>query len=94
MAFQPLNGNVLLRQIEPVKKTTGGLYIPDSAQDAPAEGIVEALPPGELEVAIGDRVIYKKFAGEEISVDGEKLRIVPQGDLLAKFVEADAIPAP
>ena len=94
MAIQPLNGNVLLRPMEPATKTSGGLYLPETAREAPAEGVIQALPPGDgAEVTIGDRVLYKRFAGEEITFGGEKLRLVPQGDLLAKYVEADAIPA-
>ena len=94
MAIQPLNGNVLVRPVEAESKTAGGLYLPETAREAPAEGVVQAMPPGDgAEVAIGDRVLYKRFAGEEITFGGEKLRLVPQGDLLAKYVEADAIPA-
>ncbi len=94
MNLQPLNGNVLLRQVQAEEKTSGGIYLPDTAREAPAEGIIEAVPPGGSdEVAIGDRVLYKKFSGEEIQVDGQKFRLVPEGDLLAKYVKADAIPA-
>lgn len=93
MAIQPLNGNVLLRPLEAESKTSGGIYLPETAREAPAEGVIQALPPGDAEVRIGDRVLYKRFAGEEIAFDGQKLRLVPQGDLLAKYVEADAIPA-
>lgn len=94
MAIQPLNGNVLIRPSEAATKTSGGLYLPETAREAPAEGVVRALPPGDAaEVVVGDRVLYKRFAGEEITFGGEKFRLVPQGDLLAKYVEADAIPA-
>jgi chaperonin GroES len=94
MAIQPLNGNVLLRPLEAQTKTSGGIYLPETAREAPAEGVIQALPPGDAaEVRIGDRVLYKRFSGEEIAFEGQKLRLVPQGDLLAKYVEADAIPA-
>jgi chaperonin GroES len=94
MRLQPLNGHVLLRLVEAEEKTAGGIFLPDTAREQPAEGIVEALPPGgSPEVTVGDRVIYKKFVGEEIALDGEKRRLVPTGDLLAKYVTADAIPA-
>jgi chaperonin GroES len=93
MNVQPLNGHVLLRPADTVERTAGGLYLPETARELPSEGIVEAVPPGgAAEVAVGDRVLYKKLAGEEISVDGRKHRLVPQGDLLAKFLEADPIP--
>lgn len=94
MNLQPLNGNVLLRQVQAEEMTSGGIYLPDTAREQPAEGVIEAVAPGGTdEVAIGDRVLYKKFSGEEIQVDGLKMRLVPEGDLLAKFVQADAIPA-
>lgn len=94
MNLQPLNGHVLLRYIEAEEKTSGGLFLPDTAREQPAEGIIEALPAGSSdEIAIGDRVIYKKHAGEEITLAGEKRRLIPEGDLLAKLVVADAIPS-
>lgn len=94
MNLQPLNGHVLLRTLDAAEKTAGGIYLPETAREQPAEGVVEAMPPGgSEEVAVGDRVIYKRMAGEEIALDGVKRRIVPIGDLLAKYVEADALPA-
>jgi len=93
MNIQPLNDLVLLKLVEPEEKTKGGLYIPTTAQEQPAEGIVEAIAADATdEVGIGDRVLYKKFSGEEIKIDGVKHRLVPAGDLLAKFVETDKIP--
>ena len=94
MRVQPLNGQVLLRRVEAEEKTAGGIFLPDSAREEPAEGLVEAMPPGgDAELAIGDRVLFKKFTGQEISVDGAKLLLVPMGDLLAKYVKADPVPA-
>jgi chaperonin GroES len=93
MNLQPLNGHVLLRLVEAEEKTKGGLYVPDSAREQPAEGYVEAKSSGSSdEIAIGDRVVYKKYSGEEISLDGTKYRLIQEGELLAKYVEADAIP--
>ncbi len=93
MAFQPMNGNVLLRQLEAEEKTAGGLYLPETARELPAEGIVEALPASDSnEMTIGDRVFYRKSAGEEVTLGGKVYRLVAQGDILAKYVEADAIP--
>ena len=91
--FQPLNDNVLLRSVEAETKSAGGIYLPDTARETPTEGIVEALPAGGVPgVAVGDHVVYKSFSGTEISLDGHKFRLVPSGDLLAKFVEVDEIP--
>ena len=94
MAFQPLNGNVLLRQIEAEEVTAGGIFLPEAAREAPAEGIVEALPVADAsEITVGDRVFFRKSAGEDVNLGGRSFRLVPQGDILAKYVEADAIPA-
>lgn len=93
MRVHPLNGQVLLRPVEGATQTSGGIYLPDTARETPAEGVIEALPPGQHdELALGDRVLFKQHSGEEIVVDGSKYRLVPSGDLLAKYVEADAIP--
>lgn len=93
MNLQPLNGQVLLRQIDAEETTAGGIYLPDTVRESPDEGVVEAMPPGGSdEVGVGDRVLFKKFSGQEISLEGEKRRLVPLDDLLAKYVEADAIP--
>lgn len=93
MKLHPMNGHVLLRLAEAEERTAGGLYVPDAAREQPAEGYVEAKSSAASDdIAIGDRVLYKKFSGEELKFDGTKYRLVPEGDLLAKYVEADAIP--
>jgi len=92
MTLQPLNDHVLLRPVEPEEKTASGLYLPDTARERPSEGILLAVPAGGAEgIAIGDRVIFKAHSGEEVHLDHETLRLVPMGDLLAKYVEGDAI---
>lgn len=93
MQLQPLNGHVLLEPVAAEEKTKGGIFLPDTAREAPDEGTIKALPPGGSdEVAVGDRVLYKKYSGQEISFEGDKLRLIPIGDLLAKYVRADTIP--
>lgn len=93
MHLQPLNGHVLLDPVAPEEKSKGGIFLPDTAREAPDEGVIKALPPaGSDEVAVGDRVLYKRYSGQEITFEGEKLRLVPLGDLLAKYVRADEIP--
>ena len=93
MNIQPVNGYVLIEPAEAEERTAGGIIVPDSAREKPAEGYVRALSAdaGD-EVAIGDRVIYKKFAGEELSSGDTIYKLLPYGDLLAKYVQADAIP--
>jgi len=92
MNLQPLNDNVLLKIEEKEYKTSGGIYIPDSARENLNEGIIVALPRGGVEgLAIGDKVIFKAHTGEEVTIEGHRLRFVPSGDLLAKYTEADSI---
>ena len=93
MNLQPLNGYVLLKQVEAATQTAGGIYVPETAKKVPDEGVIKAKASGATDdIAIGDRVLYKKCSGEEIQIDGETFRLVPEGDLLAKFVESDEIP--
>ncbi len=93
MNIQPLNDLVLLRLLEAEEQTKGGIIVPASAREQPAEGLVEAMAADATdEVAIGDIVLYKKYSGEEISIEGVKHRLVAAGDLLAKYVETDEIP--
>lgn len=90
---QPLHDLVMLRDTEPEEVTSGGIVLPDTARKKSTEGIVTAKAADATdEVAIGDRVIYREYSGTEITVSGEKFRLVPSDDLLARLVEADAIP--
>ena len=91
--IQPLQDYVLLEPVEAEEKTAGGIILPDTAKERPDEGIIVAKAADATdEVAISDRVIYKKFAGQEIKVNGKEMKLVPSGDLLVKYVESDAIP--
>ncbi len=93
MDIQPLNDLVLLRLVEADEKTSGGIILPDTAREQPAEGIVVAIAADATdEVSIGDRVLYKKFSGDEITIDGVKHKLLSAEDLLAKYVETDEIP--
>ncbi len=90
--IQPLNGHVLLKLAEAESKTSGGIYLPDVARDQPVEGIIEAKASGcSDELLIGDHVLFKRDSGELLENSGTKLRLVPEADLLAKFVNAEAI---
>lgn len=93
MNITPLNGFVLVEPAQAATKTASGLYIPETATEKPTEGYVRALAAdaGE-EIVLGDRVIYTKYTGTAIMVDGVEYRLVPFADLLAKYTEADVIP--
>ena len=92
MNVQPLGDLILVKPVEAEERTAGGLYVPEAAREKPAEGEVLAVATGvEDGITVGDRVVYKRFAGEELKVDGDTLKLVSVADLLARYVEADAI---
>ncbi len=91
MAFKPLHDRVLVRRVESDEKTKGGLIIPDSAKEKPAEGEIISVgegarkDSGELiapSVKAGDRVLFGKWSGTEVTIDGEELLIMKEGDIL------------
>lgn len=92
--LQPLNQNVLLdySEVQGEQRTASGIIIPDTAKEKPQIAKVIAIGNVENpEIAAGDRVIFKKFAGTEIEFEGKKYLLVPYGDLLAKIVETEEI---
>ena len=93
MKIEPMNGRILVRPLEVPNKTAGGIHLPDSAKEKAQEGEVVAVAEDATEeVAVGDRVIYRQFAGNEISVEGEDHVLLAFDDLLVKYVAADEIP--
>ena len=91
MAFKPLHDRVLVRRVESDEKTKGGLIIPDSAKEKPAEGEVIACGEGarkdsgeliEMSVKAGDRVLFGKWSGTEVTLDGEEYLIMKESDIL------------
>lgn len=85
--IKPLADRVLVEPKEAETKTASGLYIPDTAKEKPQEGKVIAAGPGKkdepMDVKVGDEVIYGKYAGTEVTVEGKKYLIVKQSDILA-----------
>jgi chaperonin GroES len=91
MAFKPLHDRVLVRRIEGEDKTKGGLIIPDSAKEKPAEGEIVSVGTGarkdngeliEMAVKAGDKVLFGKWSGTEVKIDGEDLLIMKESDIL------------
>jgi chaperonin GroES len=91
MAFRPLHDRVVIRRIEAEEKTTGGIIIPDTAKEKPMEGEVIAVGPGArgedgkihaLDVKAGDRVLFGKWSGTEVKLDGEDLIIMKESDIM------------
>lgn len=89
MSLKPLSDRVLVKPATAEQKTASGIIIPDSAKEKPLKGEVIAIGPGTkdevMQVSVGDTVLYGKYSGTEIEVDGEKLLIMRQSDILAKF---------
>jgi chaperonin GroES len=91
----PLGSNVLVRPLESVQMSKGGIVLPDSAKEKPQEGEVLAVGKGKwiegklvpLDVAIGDKVLFTKYAPNEVKVDGEELYILEEKDILAIFAK-------
>ena len=91
MAFRPLGDRVLVRRVEEEAKTKGGIIIPDTAKEKPQEGEVIAVGPGArddsgklqpLDVSVGDRILFGKWSGTEVKLDGEDLLIMKESDIL------------
>jgi chaperonin GroES len=91
MKLRPLQDRVLVRRVEPEAKTSGGIFIPDTAQEKPMEGEVVSVGPGvrdeagkvhPLDVKNGDRVLFGKWSGTEVKLDGEDLMIMKESDIM------------
>lgn len=98
MTFRPLHDRILVRRIDAEEKTAGGIIIPDTAKEKPSEGEVIAVGPGarddagklvELDVKVGDRILFGKWSGTEIKLDGEDLLIMKESDVMG-VIEAPA----
>src|ERR1700749_4052507 len=94
MKLQPLDDRIVVRPNEAEERTASGLVIPDTAKEKPQQGEVLAVGPGRradntgdlipLDVVVGDKVVYSKYGGTEITIDGQELRILSGRDVLAK----------
>jgi chaperonin GroES len=100
MEFRPLHDRVVIRRIESDEKTKGGIIIPDTAKEKPQEGEVIAVGPGArdesgklvpLDLKAGDRVLFGKWSGNEVKVDGEDLLIMKESDIMGVIEGAPAL---
>ena len=95
MKLAPLGDRVVLKQLEAEETTKSGIVLPGNAQEKPQQAEIIAVGPGgivdgkevEMQVAVGDKVIYSKYAGTEVKLDGEEYIIVKQNDIVAKVVD-------
>jgi chaperonin GroES len=92
MQIKPLSDRVVVKPLEETEQMKGGLYIPDTAKEKPQEGEIVAIGPGrvsdegkriEIELTVGDRVIYGKYSGTEVTVGDDELLILRESDVLA-----------
>jgi chaperonin GroES len=97
MKFRPLHERVVIKRIEAEEKTSGGIIIPDTAKEKPQEGEVIAVGPGgrdesgkliPIDVKVGDRVLFGKWSGTEVKLDGVEYMIMKESDLMGVLVEA------
>jgi chaperonin GroES len=100
MHFRPLHDRVVVRRIEAEEKTSGGIIIPDTAKEKPQEGEVVAVGQGvraedgtitALDVQAGDRILFGKWSGTEVRIDGEELLIMKESDILGIIEQAEAL---
>jgi chaperonin GroES len=91
MAFRPLHDRVVVSRVDSEEKTAGGIIIPDTAKEKPSEGMIEAVGPGArdesgkiqpLDVKVGDRILFGKWSGTEVKLDGKELLIMKETDIM------------
>ncbi|MGJ4926034.1 co-chaperone GroES [Bradyrhizobium sp. HKCCYLS2038] len=99
MAFRPLHDRVVVKRIDAEEKTAGGIIIPDSAKEKPSQGEVIAVGPGArdesgklvpLDVKAGDRVLFGKWSGTEVKIDGQELLIMKESDIMGVLTDVGA----
>ena len=99
MKFRPLHDRIVIERIGAEAKTAGGIIIPDTAQEKPQQGKVIAVGPGgrdesgkliPIDVKVGDRILFGKWSGTEIKIDGVEYLIMKESDIMGVLVEAEA----
>ena len=99
MQFRPLHDRVLVRRIEAEEKSAGGIIIPDTAKEKPSQGEVIAVGPGgrddagkliPIDVKVGDRVLFGKWSGNEVKLDGQELLIMKESDIMGVLTDLPA----
>ncbi len=99
MKFRPLHDRVVIERIDAEAKTAGGIIIPDTAQEKPQQGKVTAVGPGArdesgrlipIDVKVGDRILFGKWSGTEVRIDGVEYLIMKESDIMGVLIEAEA----
>ena len=98
-SFRPLHDRVVVKRVKEEEKTKGGIIIPETAQEKPQEGEIVAIGPGardedgeriELDVKVGDRILFGKWSGTEVKIDGEDLLIMKESDIMGVIEQKKA----
>ena len=99
LKIRPLHDRVVVRRIEPEEKTAGGIIIPDTAKEKPSEGEIIAVGPGgrdesgkliPIDLKAGDRVLFGKWSGTEVKIDGQELLIMKESDIMGVLTDVPA----
>jgi chaperonin GroES len=99
MKFRPLHDRVVVKRIEAEEKSTGGIIIPDTAKEKPSQGEVIAVGPGgrdesgkliPMDVQVGERVLFGKWSGTEVKIDGQELLIMKESDIMGVLTDTSA----
>jgi chaperonin GroES len=99
MKFRPLHDRVVVKRIEAEDKTAGGIIIPDTVKEKPSQGEILAIGPGgrdeagriiPIDLKVGDRVLYGKWSGTEVKIDGAELLIMKESDIMGEVIEVVA----
>ena len=99
MKFRPVHDRVVVRRIDAEEKTTGGIIIPDTAKEKPSQGDVIAVGPGgrdetgkliPIDIQVGDRVLFGKWSGTEVKIDGQELLIMKESDIMGVITDTSA----
>jgi chaperonin GroES len=99
MKFRPLHDRVVVKRIDAEEKTAGGIIIPDSAKEKPSQGEITAVGPGgrdeagkliPIDLKVGDRVLFGKWSGTEVKLDGEELLIMKESDIMGVLTDLPA----
>ena len=99
MKFRPLHDRVLVRRVEEDQRTAGGIIIPDTAKEKPSQGEIVAVGPGgrdesgkliPIDLKVGDRVLFGKWSGTEVKLDGQELLIMKESDIMGVLEESAA----
>jgi chaperonin GroES len=99
MKFRPLHDRVVVKRIEAEEKSAGGIIIPDTAKEKPQQGEIIAVGPGgrdeagkliPLDVTVGDRVLFGKWSGTEVKIDGNEYLIMKESDIMGVLVEVES----